>query len=411
MLSSTYHNIMNLGINSETKSHLAIKLRIYNIFISICLLVSIIYIVLLFTLDQAEQSFIFVISTVLFALFLILNNFNKHHLSQQLFILTTNIIIVLLCYTFGKNSGFQYYALSLPLITFSIYNYSQTREIVFSLGSFIFSFILIQYFFSVENNLLFKWDSRALFILEKINIYFSFTFTGLIAANFAIINYKNSKELHEKNKLMRYQESRLKDLVHDKNSLLIETHHRVKNNLAVISGLFCLQMDYTENEIVNDVLLKSKARIKSMSMIHDYLYSEEKLSEIQLSEFIPRFVGEFNNYFFLKKKTINYEFKLSEISLNLSHAVPFTLILNEVLTNSFKHAFKDKATGKVTISCFEKDSEIILEVSDNGIGISDCTNYKGLGTTLIQALSNQLNGKSSYIRIKNGCLFRLEFHL
>lgn len=411
MLLKVYNHITNLGIQPEEKEYLNGKLRLFNLFISICALFSISYVILFLFLQRELQSMIFIGLLILFIFLFFLNKKQWFDLSRHLFILSISTFTLLLSLFFGYDSGFEYYYIAFPLIPFSIFNYSRTKEIIISLLFFISGFILIQYFHKIDYPAFYAIDPWTQNFLEHFNMYLAFTFGTLLTTNFAYTNFKTSKDLNEKNKTLLIQKTKLNALLKDKNSLLAETHHRVKNNLAVISGLFCLQMDFTENEIVNEVLLKSKARIKSMSMIHEYLYSEEILSEIPLNDFIARFVNEFNNFFFSKEKKITYEYHISDISLDLSHAVPFTLILNEVLTNSFKHAFVDRNGGKIIIKCHQKDSFIFLEILDDGIGFQNDKNYSGLGLTLIQALSNQLNGKGNYVSMKEGSHFRLEFQL
>lgn len=203
-------------------------------------------------------------------------------------------------------------------------------------------------------------------------------------------------------------EEQLKESLKEKEVLLAEIHHRVKNNLAVISGIMELQANESDSEELKSKLFDSKFRIKSIALTHELLYQEKKFSSIDLSENIKKLAGSVSESL---SSDIEIIFHLDDVSLNINQALPLSLILNEILTNAYKHAFIGIANPAIEIVLREENKEIFLSVMDNGIGLSlntDLKEVKTTGFTLIKILCEQLKCNLK-INVDDGTHFHLQF--
>ena len=212
------------------------------------------------------------------------------------------------------------------------------------------------------------------------------------------------------------KEKAIKESLAEKEIMLAEIHHRVKNNLAVVSGLMQLQALGTEDLKLQAELFDSVNRIKTMASVHELLYQSESYSRLNFKDTITQLVNNVAET--LKSKTvIDIEIKCDDIKLSISKAIPTSLIVNEVLTNAYKHAYKGRENGKLTVFVSKADGEVNLMIKDNGVGIKeDLRNDTGkkystgsLGMHLIRELVNQLEGTFQYANVAPGTEFRLSF--
>lgn len=212
-------------------------------------------------------------------------------------------------------------------------------------------------------------------------------------------------------------EEKIKKSLKEKEVLLSEIHHRVKNNMQVIGSLFSLQSRNEINKENLSLLYEAINRIDSMSLIHEMLYKSENLAEINLSDYITNLVKRLYENYKTSLKKIDIEYHLEKIWVNMNQANPCALIINELISNVFKYAFPEEFSGKGKLSITTeiiKDNLVRIEISDNGIGIPDeidINNTTSLGLHLVKILTeDQLDGKVTLIR-KNGTTFRLEFKI
>ncbi len=192
------------------------------------------------------------------------------------------------------------------------------------------------------------------------------------------------------------KESIIEAALVEKEVLLKEIHHRVKNNMAVVSGLLELQSMNSDDEALNKLLKESQLRIHSMAMIHEKLYQTETFSDVEFGDYVRELVQTITDTIDTSEKDVDITYDLGSVRLNINQAIPAALILNEVVVNSFKHAFKGMSKGNIKIRVSHEGDNVVLEVKDNGIGLPQ--NFKleesqSLGTTLIYTLSSQLNGE------------------
>ncbi len=191
-------------------------------------------------------------------------------------------------------------------------------------------------------------------------------------------------------------EQRLLQSLNEKEVLLKEVHHRVKNNLQVISSILSLQTAHVDgDQRILELLRVSRDRIRSMSFIHESLYQNKDFSYIDMAEYIGGLSGNLVMSYSVNGK-ISLERELQKADLVLDRAIPCGLILNELISNAFKHAFPGGRNGTVRIGLALKDEQISISVSDNGIGLPEGFNAHhdgNLGLELVRTLVDQLDGK------------------
>lgn len=205
-------------------------------------------------------------------------------------------------------------------------------------------------------------------------------------------------------------EQKLKQTLQDKEMLLREIHHRVKNNLQVIMSLLNLGASQLDEPRVLQLLEESSQRIRSMAMIHEQLYHSEDLSHIDFRNYIQSLVSELFGMYSLGDRIV-CKTHIDPITLNIEMAIPCGLILNELLTNALKHAFPGQRDGEIEITFKKQKDQYVLIFSDNGIGLphfSRIENSKSMGLLLVHVLSQQLGGKLRIVR-KQGTTFRIAF--
>ncbi len=202
-------------------------------------------------------------------------------------------------------------------------------------------------------------------------------------------------------------EKKVQKSVLEKNVLLKEIHHRVKNNLQIISSLLSLESRSAANETLSTILEECKNRIDSIAMVHKLLYEEEDYSRINLKSFVDML----RNVYLSKNSAIDIDNQCENLSMSIDYAVPCALIINELISNSFKHAFVNRSEGKIVVQFSKKDAHYQLNVSDNGVGLPETLNSGNpttLGLTLINALAEQINA-TVQITSKTGTSFQVCF--
>jgi len=198
--------------------------------------------------------------------------------------------------------------------------------------------------------------------------------------------------------------------INEKEALLKEVHHRVKNNLQIISSLMNLQASNTTDPVFLALVRECKNRISSMSMIHEMLYQSKNLSSISAEEYIKHLVLSIESSFCLSDVKVKFDLQLQEnLLLETDKMIPIGLILNEAISNSIKHAFPGKS-GTITIALNKVNDAFHLVVADNGIGVP-CDTWKTgttLGIQLIHTLAEQLDAKMEMVW-ENGLNYVFEF--
>jgi len=200
--------------------------------------------------------------------------------------------------------------------------------------------------------------------------------------------------------------------LNEKEILLKEIHHRVKNNLQIISSLLRLQSRYINDEKVAEILNDSQNRVKSMGMVHEKLYQSDDLSKVDLEEYVNNLAVELFRSYGKSIRKIKLRVDVCKILMDADATINFGLIINELLSNSLKHAFPSDLEGEIIVEFYQSPKgNYILKIGDNGIGLPsdfDLSKSNSLGMRLVNNLCNQLNGEMEIIR-DNGTMFHIKF--
>ncbi|UTJ07162.1 histidine kinase dimerization/phosphoacceptor domain -containing protein [Arcobacter roscoffensis] len=230
-----------------------------------------------------------------------------------------------------------------------------------------------------------------------------------IAFDKMIDNFENSidtldKKVEEKTKELTVS-------LEEKETLLKEIHHRVKNNLALTISLIKLQQSKIDDENTIKTLNDIQERIYTMELLHRKLYESSNLNAINIKEYIHSLVNDISTSYDYEKK-VAIEFKVEEFFFDIQKAIPCALIINELVTNTYKYAFENTPKAKLYISLFKEKDNYVLIVKDNGKGIDkkiDVKNSQTLGLKLINSICTlQLHGKVEYIS-NHGAMFKITF--
>ena len=207
------------------------------------------------------------------------------------------------------------------------------------------------------------------------------------------------------------QERALKESLAEKEILLKEVHHRVKNNMQVITSILNLQSAYINDDGALQMLKESQDRIKSMSLIHESLYHSNILSQVNFSEYVTNICKNLYHSYLRPEGGIHLDFIMDEVHLNLDTSIPCGLILNELMSNAMKYAFNDREEGKIIVGLKRNDERFVLTVEDDGVGLPDgfvIEESDSLGLQLVSTLVTQIGGILD-IQSKEPTKFTIDF--
>jgi PAS domain S-box-containing protein len=201
----------------------------------------------------------------------------------------------------------------------------------------------------------------------------------------------------------------LQEALKEKEALLAEVHHRVKNNLQLIISLLNLKQSGMEPSLEKTSFLESMAHVYSISLVHEQLYRHSSFTRIHLQEYLEQIISHLSEAFPVDGKPVSFQLDTSPVTLNIDQAIPCGLVLMELITNSLRHAFSETTKGMIRIQGREADSMVTLEVEDNGCGFDPELMNTGsnLGFQMINVLVQQLKGTIS--KEEERTLFLLQF--
>lgn len=308
--------------------------------------------------------------------------------------------LIITLYSGGINSPFIF---MLAIIVFAAYLNTQRNGQVYL--NFIFVLVLLiftQSFpeLSFTENVI-PTESRNIFSL--ISILFSLYLLGNI---FGKVLLKTHNSLYSSKKELTIQ-------MYEKEMLLKEVHHRVKNNLQTVSSLLSLQSRSVSERKMKDLLKSTQNRVISMAMVHEMLYMRKDISQIEYKSYVQ----ELSEYLIRSIKgldsKVNLKIDIPDIKLGIDTAIPLGLLINEAVTNALKYGFTDDEEGEIYIALKQElDKQYILNIGDNGIGFPDTINYKNtksLGLKLIYNLTRQLKGTIQKDNSKKGTNYIIKF--
>ncbi len=414
-----------LGINSTMTMQFSDRIKIINKFCLLCIVYTIPYIIFSCYLNFYSSAFVFFSAQILFVFSLYLNYLQKFKFSKIVVVVGTNFSVFYLSLFYGFSSGFHLYYFTSPLIVLSLFSFDELKNFILAISIYMISIVTLVVFYLMDIEPMVVISINISDFLYSINIFLAMSFSILIAVNFSNFNKKINATLVEKNIILVENENLLKSEIFERKNtskklqeslseieiLLSETHHRVKNNLAVVSGMLDLQMLSTDDKKLKSVLTDSRNRIKSMSLIHESLYQYNNLSQIEFSRYLYTLTDEIRKTYPSLSNTIELNRKFETIHLSVSKAIPCGLLINEVLSNSYKHAFVGRLTGVIDIIFIKQNNSIVLTIKDNGVGFDNSKIGKdsSLGTSLIGAFSKQLKGEYSF-SYEQGTVFSITFN-
>lgn len=255
-----------------------------------------------------------------------------------------------------------------------------------------------------------KLDKSKLLINSSIGIILLlFILIGLFYNHYQL-KQKSSRKLEQKEKEISLKNISLQNLVLEKEWLIKEIHHRVKNNLQTVMSLLNSQTEFIEDHLALSTIKSSQHRIHAMSLIHQKLYMSENIASINMPVYINELIEYLKDAFNLNQNP-RFLLEIEELELEVTQAIPLGLIINEAVTNAIKYAFPNNQNGLITVSLTStNDTHYLLTIQDNGIGIAmdaDKVNTS-FGMSLIKGLSEDLDGIFS-IENQNGTLLKLSF--
>ncbi len=404
-----FNRFINNGTSGITDVFIVREVRLVNFF-SYVILISLIFGLTntFFVYNKfPELAALLLFVTSIFSL--VFNYYKKNSLAAYFLLVPVNVNLFLLNQHYSENVGiYMYYFLVIYFIAvLNNPNKKPTRTILFFIITFA-SFLgskLIKIPSLRFSEITLEEEKVLLFY----NQFLCFSI-GIIIVFQAVrlINRQNIETLKLLDKEKEAQKTINQSLV-EKEVLLAEIQHRVKNNLAIIASLIRLQADKATDKQSIELFEDTKNRVISMSMVHDKLYNTKDLSHIDLSLYLSDLVSELVKSFSSLGSEIKVEKNLSSVLIELTRAVPVGLIVNEALTNSLKHAFNETIKNPtLTIGLKKENKSIFLTISDNGVGFNYPVEKKTvLGLSLINSLAQQIDAKTNF-QTQNGTVIQLE---
>jgi two-component sensor histidine kinase len=207
---------------------------------------------------------------------------------------------------------------------------------------------------------------------------------------------------------------KVRDALKEKEVLLQEVHHRVKNNLQVISSILNLQSSYVTDPKTLEILQESQNRIKSMSFIHETLYRTIDFSSIDFSEYMRTLSNNLIQSYRLEDCQVHFTTDLDPLTIHIDQAIPCGLIVNELISNALKYAFKGRKEGDLHLSLKRNNKTVVMRVADNGVGLPEGFNYEktdSLGVQLVYTLTEQIDGSIAVNTASTGTEFLITFEM
>jgi two-component sensor histidine kinase len=402
-----FGNLINLGVKNEMEFYQMREARIVNLFALITLFGLLVggSSVFFISGDYALRTVVFTAISSLAILFL--NYKLYHNAATFVFVITINLTIFILNQQYIDTVGNYLYYFPVIFCVALIHNPTKpnTRTAIF------FSIVLVSFILSraikiswLKNFTVTEEDNKALLIY---NGFLAFIITIiLVYLVVKLINRQNNEAL---GLLKKEQEAQkiIAQSLKEKETLLAEIQHRVKNNLAIITGLLNLQTEKAPCEESKQLMIESRNRVMSISMVHERLYKKDNLSKINLKQYISELVHELIKSYPVNSQQIQIVEELDKIELELTKAVPIGLIVNEAITNSLKHAFNtENKAPMIRIKMQLIYDRIQICITDNGIGFSETQQKKdtALGLSLIESLSDQIDAQVVFKNDGGACV-------
>lgn len=408
-----FGNLINLGVNSEMEFYQKREARMVNLFGWIALIGSIAGITTVFFIKAKYPTVIAMFSIFTAIAVLLLNYKGYYEAATYLFVFTTNVSVFVIVQQYETNVGNYLYYFPLIFCVALVHNPTKANAnkrtlILFAMIAVSFLAAWIFDIDSLKNKTVSEADNKALMIYNN-----CFTFFITIILVYLVVRLINRQNNEALGLLKKQQESQeiIAQSLKEKEILLAEIQHRVKNNLAVITGLLNLQTEKAPCDVSKNLMIESRNRVMSIAMVHERLYKNDNLSKINFKLYLSELIREIIKSF----PDLNYPIEIQEeldiIELEVTRAVPIGLIINEAITNSLKHAFNsDSKNPVIKIKLQIIYDKVHISFADNGMGYLDINKRKdnSLGLSLIESLADQIDADISF-RNENGAILNLSF--
>ena len=228
------------------------------------------------------------------------------------------------------------------------------------------------------------------------NIFISGFLLLMVVAGFLFYQYNTKKRTSE---ILEIKNNQISESLAERETLLKEIHHRVKNNLQVISSLLNLQADTLTDDAAVHAVREGQNRVKSMALIHQRLYSADDVRGVDVQDYLENLCGELFSAFGVDRERVDFSVNAEGLKMDIDTVIPLGLIVNELITNSIKYAFPDGKTGHIELALEQKGDQLVARVADDGVGMNevDLSNLNSFGWKMVNILSMKVKGKLKVI--------------
>lgn len=406
---SYYYSLVNDNIflkKMNFKQGDAFKLAIVPTFLG-GLITNLYILSILLYLDSPEAIWSPIISTFIFLIIVLKIKQGKIKTKKAYIFISLTIIaeVYIHSYYIGWHTGFYYYIFLLPLIFLMQKDWKKWVSFVYNFSTILLTFIA--WFIYHESVPVHPAEPEFETLINSFNLGMTGFVTLIIMINFSSILNNTSEVISIANEVLEEKNKEISKQHKNLQFLIKEMHHRVKNNLQIISSLMSLQSSKVENETVANVLIESQRRVNAIALIHQKIYQEDHASQVDFKSYLDDLVYSQK----ILNSHIDWEVDCKETLLKLDIAVPLGLIISELTTNSIKHAFKEIENPKIWVSLKNDSDEFRLTVRDNGNGLPDKFNIESsssLGHEIIVSLVEQIDAKLETDN-SNGAIFNISF--
>ena len=390
-------SLINLGSSHADKSEQG-RIRVENSFCLSSIIFAIPYEMYFITKGFWAIAFVFLFTQIILLWGLYSNYKGQLKRSKNIITAIYAAILPIYSYFIGFESGFYLYYFLAPVLFSSIFDFSDKKRLIAT---------AITVLISALTTVILGWEFPNSYIAlshESLRILFRMNFlVGLIilcSMSYHIISHYLSI-----NNQLKRSNTALEKSLKEKELLLSEIHHRVKNNLAILSGMMNLQINQVSNDTALKILKENRGRVHSMSLIHNNLYRQKQLNQIEFSKYLNELVPDIVLSHHNGKTTVETKIESEELTLPIDKAIPLGIMINEIIVNSLKYAFHEVKEGVIHIKFRIVAEGVELIISDNGKGFD--TNLKGesLGLELIESLSDQIDANMTLSSSDNGTVY------
>lgn len=386
--------LLNAGVKESHTSAETLIVRKLNFNSLVGIFNMLVGLIVFYFLGNADFNYLFVFSICGLSATILFNRFLGYLWASYCFFVCGFTFLTFISLMMGKDSLVFLFFFPMLMSLVQLYGRKELYKHLLSLGVIMgVSILLVVWGFnnhfmelSIPDSVM-KW-------MMSLNIILSFSTMSAVA----FMNVSDQIK----------HEYKMKKAKEEKEILLAEVYHRVKNNMNIVTSLLNLKKNSSEDPEVIEALEECRSRIFSMSLVHEAVYRNEKSEGLKLNEYIKRLsesvaigTGEVGAY--------EVQYDLQEVELGIDHSIPCGMILNEVLTNAFKHAKIPGTKLLIKVKLENLGNEFVLTISDNGPGV-DLSKYKeqgSLGIDLIESLAEQLDATASF-KNENGLIFTLK---